>query len=72
MEQMISAKQLVGSFLYTMIGLIVFAISFIILDKATPGNLWKDLIEEKNTALAVVIGSVAIGISMIISAAIQG
>lgn len=72
METMITAKQLVGSFLYTMIGLVVFAVSFVILDKATPGNLWKDLIEEKNTALAIVIGSVAIGISMIISAAIQG
>lgn len=72
MGDMISLKYLVGSAVYSLLGLVVFVVGFIVFDKATPGNLWKELIEEHNTAIAIVVGAVAIGISLIISSAIHG
>ena len=36
-----------------------------------PYHLWKEIVDEKNSALAIVVGAMAIGISIIISAAIR-
>jgi uncharacterized membrane protein YjfL (UPF0719 family) len=61
-----------GSILYALIGVVVFVICFIIIDKATPYDLWREICEDKNTALAIVVGSIAIAIGLIVSAAIHG
>jgi uncharacterized membrane protein YjfL (UPF0719 family) len=61
-----------GSILYALIGVLVFVICFIIIDKATPYDLWREICEDKNTALAIVVGSIAIAIGLIVAAAIHG
>jgi uncharacterized membrane protein YjfL (UPF0719 family) len=55
---------------YALLGIILFVGAFGIINRMTPGTLWKELIEEHNTALAIVVGAMAIGISIIIAAAI--
>lgn len=62
---------MVAALAYSMIGLLVFAIAFIVVDRLTPYHLWKEIIEEKNTALAIIVGAVAIGIAIIVAAAIH-
>ena len=52
--------------------MVVFVICFVIIDKATPYDLWREICEEKNTALAIVVGSIAIAIGLIVAAAIHG
>ncbi len=42
------------------------------MDKITPYDLWKEIVHEKNVALAIVVGSVALGICLIIASAIHG
>ena len=61
-----------GSILYALIGVLVFWISFVIVDKVTPYDLWAEIIEKKNVALAIVVGAMAIAIGLIVSAAIHG
>ena len=61
-----------GSILYALIGVVVFVICFVIIDKVTPYDLWGEICEKKNTALAIVVGSIAIAIGLIVSAAIHG
>lgn len=61
-----------GSILYAMIGVFVFWVSFVIVDKITPYDLWGEIVEKKNTALAIVVGAMAIAIGLIVSAAIHG
>jgi uncharacterized membrane protein YjfL (UPF0719 family) len=61
-----------GSLLYALIGVLVFWISFIIVDKVTPYNLWDEIILKKNVALAIVVGAMAIAIGLIVAAAIHG
>jgi len=55
---------------YALLGIVLFVLAFGIINRLTPGTLWKELIEEHNTALALVVGAMAIGISIIIAAAI--
>ena len=61
-----------GSVLYAVIGVLVFWISFVIVDKLTPYKLWEEIVEHKNLALAIVVGSMCISIGLIVAAAIKG
>ncbi len=62
----------VSSLVYSFVGVFIFWISFLIIDRLTPYHLWKELVEEKNVALAIVVGAIAIGICIIVAAAIHG
>jgi putative membrane protein len=62
----------VSTLVFVIIGLIVFALAFIIIAKATPFSVRKELEEDQNIALAVVIASVILGSALIIAAAIHG
>jgi putative membrane protein len=61
---------LVTTLLFVFIGLVFFAVAYFILSKIYP--LRKEIEEDQNIALGVVIGSIMIGIAIIIAAAIQG
>ena len=61
-----------GSMLFALIGVLIFWICFVIIDKLTPYDLWAEIIEKKNIALAIVVGAMCIAIGLIVSAAIHG
>jgi putative membrane protein len=61
-----------GSIVYALVGVLVFWISFVIIDKLTPYRLWDEIVEKKNLALAIVVASMCISIGLIVSAAIHG
>lgn len=61
-----------GSILFALIGVLVFWISFIVVDKLTPYDLWSEIVKKQNMALAVVVGAMCIAIGMIVAAAIHG
>lgn len=61
-----------GSILYALIGVLVFWISFVVIDKITPYNLWEEIVEKQNVALGVVVAAMSLGVSIIVAAAIHG
>ena len=61
-----------GSILFALIGVVVFWICFIIIDKITPYDLWAEIVERQNKALAMVVAAMCLGISLIVAAAIHG
>jgi uncharacterized membrane protein YjfL (UPF0719 family) len=61
---------LVTTLIFVFIGLVIFSIAYGVLSFMYP--LKKEIEEDQNTALGIVIGSIMIGLAMIISAAIQG
>ena len=61
-----------GSILFALLGVIVFWVSFIVIDKLTPYNLWEELVEKQNMALGMVVAAMSLGISLIVAAAIHG
>jgi uncharacterized membrane protein YjfL (UPF0719 family) len=63
---------IIATLIFVLIGLIFFAIAFMIIVKASPFSIRKEIEEDQNTALAIVIASVIIGIALIVSAAIHG
>jgi len=61
-----------GSVVFALLGVLVFWICFVIIDKLTPYKLWHELVEKHNVALAIVVGAMSLGISIIIASAIHG
>ncbi len=57
---------------FVAIGLVVFALAFLIVVLVAPFSVKKEIEEDQNTSLAIIIGAIIIGVAMIISAAIQG
>ena len=60
-----------NSVLYAILGVAIFCIAFYAVDRLTPFNLWSELVEKQNTALAIVVGFAALGICVIVAAAIN-
>ena len=61
---------LVTTLIFVFIGLVIFSVAYGVLSFIYP--IKKEIEEDHNTALGIVIGSIMIGLAMIISAAIQG
>ena len=62
----------IGSMLFALIGVVVFWLCFIIIDRITPYNLWEEIIEKQNAALGLVIAAMSLGICIIVATAIHG
>jgi putative membrane protein len=62
---------LINAVLFASLGIAVFAVAAAILVRLTPIRLWKELVEERNMAVAIFAGAVAIAICLIIAAAMH-
>ena len=70
--EIINPQFLVNSLVFSLLGVIVFCIVFIIIDKLTPSvDLWKEIVEKRNQAVATVVAAMCLGIALIIAAAIH-
>ncbi len=67
----VQIANVVNAIVYAAIGIIIFALAFAIIDKVTPYNLWKEIVQEHNTALAMLLGAMSLGICVIIAAAVH-
>jgi putative membrane protein len=62
---------LLNALVYAVLGIVIFVVSFALIDALTPYALWKEIVEEKNLALAVLVGAMSIGMCIIIAAAVH-
>ena len=62
----------VGSVVFALIGVLIFWLCFVIIDKLTPYDLWGQIVEKQNVALGVVVAAMSLGICIIVAAAIHG
>jgi putative membrane protein len=62
---------LLNAIVYSILGIIIFSGAFTLIDKMTPYDLWKEICENRNTALAIMIGAMSIGVCIIIAAAVH-
>lgn len=65
-------KPVIASVTYSLLGFIILLLCYFVIEKITPEKSWKEIVENKNTALAIVLGAFILGISFIIGMAIHG
>lgn len=61
----------VNAIVYAGIGIVIFGLAFLVIDKFTPYNLWKEIVQEHNTALAILLGAMSLGVCIIIASAVH-
>jgi len=66
------AGVLLTTVIFTVFGLLVFGLAYLFIVKASPFSIRKEIEDDQNTALAIIIGSVIIGVALIIAAAVHG
>ena len=62
--------QFVLTIVYSIVGMVIFGLGYFLFEKITPFSIRKEIEEDQNTSLAIIIGSVIIGLAIIIAAAI--
>ena len=67
----LNVQSLVGSVVYSAIGIVFFVVAYKLMEWLLPFNMDKELAEDQNTAVGIVVGSVMIGLAVIIAAAIH-
>jgi uncharacterized membrane protein YjfL (UPF0719 family) len=72
-ETMLNWHNVLSAVVFSGIGLVVYTLGFVILPLLTPkAHIWREINEEKNVAIAIFLGSIALGIAIIIAAAVRG
>ena len=62
---------MLASLVFALMGVAVFWLCFVIIDKITPYHLWDEIVEKQNVALALVVAAMSLGICLIVAAAIH-
>lgn len=65
-------KNLINTSVFSILGLVILCLGFIIIDRLTPYDLWMEINEKQNTALAIMVGAFSLGVSLIIAASLHG
>ncbi len=68
----LNVQNILGSVVYSAIGVVIFLVAYKIMERFLPFNVDKELAEDHNTAVGIVVGSVMIGLAVIIASAIHG
>ena len=71
-HQLFNTNDLLNALVYTSVGVVVFALAFFLMTKVIPFSVRKEIEEDQNTALGIIMGSVIIGLAIIIAAAVHG
>ncbi len=63
---------LLASIIYSVVGIAILVVSFFLFDKLTPGTLRKEILEDQNTALAILGAAFMLSVALIINGAVHG
>ena len=62
---------ILNAVVYAVLGIAIFLCAFIVVDRLTPYHLWKEIVQDKNVALAILVGAMSLGMCIIIAAAVH-
>ena len=68
----LNLKALVASVVYSLLGIIILVIAFVVIEKIAPENLWKKIVDEQNMALAIMAAGFMLAVAILIGFASHG
>lgn len=72
MKNILDVTHLAGAVVYSALGVAVFTAWFYLFDKLTPYDLWAEIVQKQNRALATVVAGISVSIGIIIAASVLG
>jgi len=71
-KEIFDVASIASAAVYSVLGLLIFGIVWMLIVWLTPFSIRKEIEDDQNTSLGIILGAVIIGISLIISAAVAG
>lgn len=71
MTSIVHIDAVLNALIFAVLGVVILVVSFMLWDRITPYDLWKEIIEKHNMALAIFAGFMALGIAIIVAAAVH-
>ncbi|MCA9698548.1 MAG: DUF350 domain-containing protein [Myxococcales bacterium] len=71
-QELVNVANIVSAAIYSVLGLLIFGAFWLLIVWLTPFSIRKEIEDDQNTSLGIILGAVIIGISLIISAAVSG
>ncbi len=71
MENLFNIQYILASLLYSFIGIFILVVSFYTIEKVSPENLYSEVVDKGNTAIAIIAGAFILAIAIIIASAIH-
>ncbi len=71
-KNVVNLGDILNALVYTGLGVVVFGAAFLIMILVMPFSVRKEIEEDQNTSLGIIMGSVVVGLAMIIAAAVHG
>ena len=68
----LDVDSILAALIYSVLGLVMFGVFWMIVIRLSPFSIRKEIEEDQNTALGIILGAIILGIAMIISAAVKG
>jgi putative membrane protein len=72
METYLNPQYLLSSVVYSAIGIVIYVVAYKVMERVLPFNVAKELHEDQNTAVGVLLGAMMLGLAIIIASAIHG
>lgn len=66
-----SLWELIPTAIYFVVGLVMFGISLLVMEKVTPFSIREEITEKQNVALAIVVGATVVGLAILLSALLR-
>ena len=66
------ARPVVDAVVYSVLGTVILLLAFVFIERVLPFSLRKEVAEDQNVALGIILGAFILGVSLIISAAVRG
>ena len=60
-----------NALIFAFLGILVFVVAFALVVKIAPVDLWREIVQERNVAAAILAGAVALGLCWIVAAAMH-
>jgi putative membrane protein len=71
-KEIFDIAALANAAIYSVLGLLIFGVFWLLIVWLTPFSIRKEIEDDQNVSLGIILGAVIIGIAMIISAAVAG
>lgn len=72
MNSMFDFHNVINALTYASLGVLILLAAYWVIERITPENTWKQVVEQKNVAVAIVMGAFIISVAIIIASAIHG
>jgi putative membrane protein len=70
LDWMVLLNQVIAAVIFTLIGVVFFGVAFVVITRMVPFSIRKEIEEDQNTSLGIILGSVIIGLALIVAAAV--